>query len=225
MTLPLAECALFDGLPAEALSDAHSLGVRRRLLAGATLFQEGAEATTLYVLLEGRVRVLRGSSGGTQLVLHYVQPGGVLGCALLGGARSYPGTAEVVEDGVALALETRGLDVLVGRFPRLARNGLRILSERVEDLRVRLQELSHERLDARLAHALLRLRAELGGADGDAPLRVSRQELAELVGASLFSVSRQLAEWERQGWLDTGRQRVTVRAPRGLARLAFGTEA
>lgn len=222
MTRTPANCPLFHDLPPEALAEVHALGVRRRALAGATLFHEGAAAGTLFVLLAGRVRVTRAGPGGTQLVLHYVQPGGVLGCAILGGARAYPGTAEVVEDAVVLAFDPRGLDLLVGRFPVVARNGLRLLSARVEDLRVRLQELSHQRLDARLAHAVLRLRAEMGGEDGDAPLRVSRQELAELVGASLFSVSRLLAEWERRGWLQTGRQRVTVRGPDALMGLAYG---
>lgn len=221
MSVPLANCALFDGLPAEAVAELHTLGVRRRVLAGATLFQEGGAATTLYVLLDGRARVTRAGAGGGRVVLHYVHSGGVLGCAIPGGARTYPGTAEVVKDAVVLAFGPVAVDTLVSRHPLVAKNALHLLSARVEELRMRLRELSQERLEVRLAHALLRLRADADGADGAPALQVSRQELADLVGASMFSVSRLLADWERRAWIATGRQRVAVRDPNALAGLAF----
>lgn len=205
----LAQVPLFRGLDPAALGEVHALGVRRRFAEGERLFWEDAPATTLYVLLDGRVRVSRAAAGGHVVVLHFADPGDVLGCAILGGARAYPGTAEVLADAVALAFDERAIDALVSRFPVVSRNALRMLSGRMEDLRQRLRELATERVDRRLASALTRLAAR-AEADGESELRVSRQDLAELVGATQYTVSRLLAAWEKQGWLATGRQRVRV---------------
>lgn len=218
----LKQVPLFAGLTAPQLVEVHLAGVRRKLRAGAPLFVEEAPATTLFVVLEGRVRVTRRATGGQVVVLHFGRPGDVLGCAILGGARAYPGTAEVVEDAVVLAFDERAIAGLVERHPLVARNALRLLSRRMEDLRVRLRELATERVDRRLASALTRL--ALPGPDQARPseLRLSRQDLAELVGTTQHTVSRILSAWERAGWVRLGRQRMEVRDLDALARVERG---
>jgi CRP-like cAMP-binding protein len=86
-----------------------------------------------------------------------------------------------------------------------------------------LQELATERVAQRVARALLRLAAQLGektetGVRIDLPL--SRQSLAELTGTTLYTVSRLLSAWESEGLLEVGRERVTIRSPHGLVRIA-----
>jgi CRP-like cAMP-binding protein len=86
-----------------------------------------------------------------------------------------------------------------------------------------LQDVATERVARRVARALLRLAAQLGrkteeGILIDLPL--SRQNLAELTGTTLFTVSRLLSGWEAEGLLEVGRERVVIRAPHGLARIA-----
>ncbi len=221
----LADVPLLAGLDPRELERVHTVGVRRRVLAGAELFQEGAEATALYVLVAGRVRVTRAGPNGRLVVLHFAQPGDVLGCALLGGACRYAGTAEVLEDGVVLAFGLPAIRMLVDAMPAISRNALRILSARMEDLRSRYQELATDAVEQRLARALLRLRSEAGDTVGDPViLPVSRQALAELVGSNQYTVSRTLAAWERAGWLTTGRQQVHVGDPQALARVVYGSD-
>lgn len=206
----LASSPLFAGLSPSQLVSVLALGVRRTLTIGATLFLENAPATTLYVLLEGRVRVTRAASGGQLVVLHFAEPGDVLGCAILGGARVYPGSAELLGDATLLAFDERAIARMVECFPNVARNALRMLSGRMEDLRVRLGELATDKVERRVASALVRLavRAEEGSHRPD--FRLSRQDLAELVGATQFTVSRIVAAWEKAGWIETGRQRISV---------------
>lgn len=212
---PLDDVPLLRGLDAAALAEVHSLGVRRRLPAGAVLFHEGDEAASLYVLVSGAARVTRAAAGGQQVILHLLHPGEVAGCALLAGARRYPGTAELTEEGVVLAFGPQAVARLVDRHPKVARNALALLSVRMEDLRTRVNELCSERLEQRLARALLR-------EEGPAPLRLGRQALAELVGSTQFSVSRLLSAWERGGVVETGRQWVRVVDAAALRVLAEG---
>lgn len=214
----LSRVPLFAGLDAPQLWDVHTIGVRRRVEAGVHLFLEEAPATTLFVLLDGRVRVTRNGAGGQVVVLHFAHPGDVLGCAILGGARTYPGTAEVLDEGVVLAFDERGIAGLVERFPVVSRNALKMLSGRMEDLRVRLREITTESVDQRVASALVRLAAR----EGDSELRLSRQDLAELVGATQYTVSRIVSAWEKAGWIKTGRQRFQVLDPGALQRIERG---
>ena len=207
---------LFAGMDAVQLREVQALGVRRRVESGRVLFSEGAAATTLYVVLEGRIRVRRERGGA--VVLHMVSAPDVLGCAILGGARAYPGTAEAVEDALLLAFDERSAQRMVERYPAVARNALRLLSGRVEDLRARLQAMTEVPVDGRIAAALLRL-----GEDGE-EIRLSRRDLAELAGTTEYSASRLLAAWERAGWIRAGRQRITVADGAALRRIA-GAEA
>jgi CRP-like cAMP-binding protein len=200
----LGEVPLFVGV--DPLTEVHTRGVRRVVSSGTNLFVENTPATTLFVLLSGRVRVTRCGPDGAVVVLHFADPGDVLGCAILGGARIYPGSAEVLEDAVLLAFDERAIEGLIDRFPVVSRNALRMLSGRMEDLRIRLRELTTARVDQRIAHALVRLCARQDVTE----LALSRQDLAELVGTTQYTVSRTLAAWEKAGWLSTGRQRVRV---------------
>lgn len=208
----LAEVPLFAGV--HPLSDVHLFGVRRVVSAGTTLFQEHAPARALYVLLAGRVRVTRCGADGRVVVLHFADPGDVLGCAMLGGATAYPGTAEVLEEAVVLAFDEASVGRLIQRFPVVTHNALRMLSGRMEDLRIRLREMTTDGVEPRIAHALVRLAARQGNRE----LHLSRQDLAELVGTTQYTVSRTLTAWEREGWLTVGRKRVTLADPVALER-------
>jgi CRP-like cAMP-binding protein len=77
----------------------------------------------------------------------------------------------------------------------------------------RVQELTTERVSQRLAKTLLRLTASGGRASGSAieiVHPITRQELADLVGATLFTVSRLLARWEDRGLIRSARGHITV---------------
>ena len=78
------------------------------------------------------------------------------------------------------------------------------------------------KLEQRIARALLRLTAQSGERteQGGIDLTFSRQDLAEMTGTTLYTVSRSLSAWEKQGIISTGRERVTVLDPHGLVRIA-----
>ncbi|MER3457798.1 MAG: hypothetical protein C4309_03385 [Chloroflexota bacterium] len=112
---------------------------------------------------------------------------------------------------------------LMERTPRLAFNALRLLAGRVQELQDRVRELATERVERRVARTLLRLARQAGrkvenGVLIDLPL--SRQDLAEMTGTTLFTVSRVLSRWEQQGLVEAGRERVLIRFPHGLVRIA-----
>jgi CRP-like cAMP-binding protein len=115
----------------------------------------------------------------------------------------------------------------VARHPALASNTLQTIGSRLQDAHTRVMEMSTEQVERRIAHALLRLVQQAGrkveqGIEIDFP--ISRQDLAEMTGTTLHTVSRTLSGWESQGLVEGGRQRIVVRDPHRLFTLAEGAD-
>ena len=115
------------------------------------------------------------------------------------------------------------MDSLMERFPSIAIKALELLGEELADIRSRYQELATERVERRVARALLRLVGQAGtktegGVLIDFPL--SRQDLAELTGTTLHTVSRILSSWEHKGIIESGRRRIVICQPHGLVTIA-----
>jgi CRP-like cAMP-binding protein len=114
---------------------------------------------------------------------------------------------------------------LAAAFPSLVANTYETVGARLQDTQARVVEMSTEQVQQRVAHALLRLVKQSGkktdeGILIDFPL--SRQDIAEMTGTTLHTVSRILTAWEEQGLVKSGRQRVTVIEPHRLLSLAEG---
>jgi len=115
------------------------------------------------------------------------------------------------------------LEGLFERHPRLTANLMKILARRLREVEVRLRELSTERVAQRVARTLLRL-ARLSGrrVEGGVllDLTLSREELSQLSGTTLFTVSRLLSEWQHRGLMTSRQGRLVIRDTHGLVALA-----
>ena len=99
------------------------------------------------------------------------------------------------------------------------------VGQRLQDAHVRIRELSTEQVERRVAHALLRLIQQAGRKTDDGiviDFPVTRQDIAEMTGTTLHTVSRVMAGWEAKGLVEGGRQKLLVRDAAGLATLAEG---
>jgi CRP/FNR family transcriptional regulator, nitrogen oxide reductase regulator len=106
-------------------------------------------------------------------------------------------------------------------------NLMREMADHMNDALTRVRELTTERVSQRLAHTLLRLMRQCGRTTPEGVLiahALTRQELAELVGTTLYTVSRTMSQWQAAGVLRCSRREVLVRAPRRLEGLARSGE-
>ena len=219
----VAELPLFAGLaPAELdaiLAEARSI----RYPKNSAVFEEGEDVHSFFVLLHGHVRASKTTPAGQQVVVRYVTPGEIFGVAPAIGLTKYPATATAVDDSVALAWPSAAWPRLVARHPALASNTLQTVGSRLQETHTRVIEMSTQQVERRVAHALLRLARQAGrkveqGVEIDFP--ISRQDIAEMTGTTLHTVSRTLSAWESQGLIESGRQRVVLRDPHRLFTLA-----
>ena len=134
-------------------------------------------------------------------------------------------TALAVEPTRLRSWDGTSLATLLDRFPQVRMNIMREMAAHMTDALTRVRELTTERVEQRLAHTLLRLMRQAGQSTPDGVLiahPLTRQELAELAGTTLYTVSRTLARWQARGWLRSERRRLLVRAPKQLLALTSG---
>jgi CRP-like cAMP-binding protein len=180
-------------------------------------------ATNFYILIEGRIRLSEVTPEGHQVLVRFVSPGEAIGIIAVLKNSVYPLAAQAVEDCRALAWDSTSLERLMERFPRIAINGLRLVSQRWHEVEERYRELATERVERRIAQTLLRLVRQVGQkTEGGIliNLPLTRQDLAEMTGTTHYTVSRIFSRWEQENLIETGRGRVIICYPHGLARIA-----
>lgn len=223
----IASVPLFQGLTAEQLGDVLSDAQSVRYPKGTEVFQQDLEAQSFYLLLHGHLRVFRLTPDGQQVVVRYISPGEIFGVAMALGRKTYPATAAAAVDSVALVWPNAVWPRISQRYPSLLANALHTVGSRLQDAQTRVVEMSTEQVERRIAHALLRLAQQSGrkveaGIQIDFP--ISRQDVAEMTGATLHTVSRVLSAWEARGLVESGRQRITLRDAHRIFMLAEGTD-
>lgn len=214
---------LFQGLKPADLQAVLDASRPRRVAEEAYFFYQGDSAGHLYVLTEGTIKLGQVTPDGQQVILHMIGPWEIFGLIAFVENGIYPASAEATAACLALSWDRDSLVQLTERCPRLALNAMQLMAGRVHDFQDRIRELSTERVERRLARVMLRLVRQVGKkVEGGVlvDLAISRQELAEMSGTTLYTVSRILAQWERQGIIDAGRERVVIRFPHGLVRIA-----
>jgi CRP-like cAMP-binding protein len=222
----VANLPLFAALSSDDIDDILTDASPARYAKGARIFEQGAEAHAFFVLVHGHVRAEKSTPSGEQIVVRYISPGEPFGIARALGLAHYPATAIAVVDCLAIAWPTAAWDRLVAKCPQVAVNALQIVGGRLQEEHTRILEISTQQVEPRIANTLLRLANQAGrktetGIEIDFP--ISRQDIAEMTGTTLHTVSRILSAWEQQGLIaSSGRQRITLSHPQGLVEIAEG---
>jgi CRP-like cAMP-binding protein len=217
---------IFDGLTdAErqaCLADATLVTARK----GQWLARQGDPATTCYLVASGALKIVQNTPQGQELIVRFVGPGDPVGGVVVLDQALYPIGALAVETSTLHAWTAAVLRTVVDRFPRVTTNIMREMTAHMTDALTRVREVTTQRVGQRLAMTLVRLARQCGRKTDDGILLthvLTRQELADLTGTTLYTVSRTLSEWETDGILSSDARRLVIRSPRRLGALADGS--
>jgi len=138
----------------------------------------------------------------------------------------YPADAVALAQSLEASWSEAQMFALMGRHPQIAINVIRVIGKRLQVMQDRLREVSTQRVERRVAHAVLRLARQAGHRtiDGTAiefPLR--RKDVADISGTTLHTASRILTAWEKAGLLVSHNRQLTVRQPSEILRIAEGS--
>lgn len=201
----------------EILSAAHEKVFSR----GQTIFFQGDPEEQEILLTSGTVKVTHMGEDGTEVILRLSGPGDLIGATGLGSTRLHRSTAKALGSSRALVWSATFFEALLERFPILRHNVARILGEHFRELEERFFEISTENVTNRVGHEIARLVNRVGErVNGAVKISLSRKELAQLTGTTLFTVSRALSQWKEQGIVSPGWRAVMVHDPHALAELS-----
>jgi CRP-like cAMP-binding protein len=214
---------LFHGLPAPDLERILQAARTRAIRGGEFYFFQGDPTDRIYALIKGRVRLTKSNPGEPAILLRIIQPVTVFGAIALVQAETYPVSAQAEGDCQALYWIKAEMSAIMNQSPQLALNVMAILAENMQEFQERYQQMATERVERRLARTLIRLASQCGKKTEEGTLinmPITRQDLAEMTGTTLFTVSRTLSQWETQGLVICGRERVVLRYPDELVKIA-----
>ena len=192
----------------------------KKFLRRQTIFLEGDPVRHIILLTSGCAKTLQCGQNGSEVILRLSGPGELVGTIGTCGPGQHCSMARALSACTALVWDTHTFETVAERFPTLRRNALQILTKRLHEMEERYREISTEKVAGRLSHQLVRLMNQVGRkVDGAMEICLSREELAQLTGTTLFTVSRLLSDWDQRGIVSTRREAVSVHDVEALREL------
>lgn len=214
---------LFAGLPAREIEALAAVAREETRRPREYVFMEGDPAEWLCLVRSGRVKILRHSRAGKEVVLELLGAGEIFGGVAVLERRPYPATAQTTEPSVIVKIPADALIAVAERHPSLIREMALLIGRRLRAAHDSVKSLAVDPVESRLAGTLLRL-AEREGTRGREglvlPFHLTRQSLADMSGTTVETAIRVVSRWQREGLVrDEGGRLVLadVEALRGLA--------
>ncbi len=222
----IRDVPLLARLPEEDVRALASHGRVRTYMAGAVIFQEGDPGDSLYIVVQGSVRIVLVSAKGEEATVAVLGPGECVGDLALLDGKPRSASAIAAEETRALVVMREAFTSWLSQRPAAAFALLETLSLRVRRTDEALTDFAFLDLAHRLAKRLLDVAntqrdvRETGGLQPGTRIRTTQAELGSMLGVSRESVNKQLNMFAREGWIRLGRGSVTVVDPEALRRFA-----
>lgn len=219
----LGGCFLFKNVPEPDWALIAARGHLRHHDEGYVFFNQGEDATYFFIIVSGRAKLSKVDADGHQTIVNYFGPGDELGLIVALGDIPFPLTAEAIEDCTAISWSRETIIELVHDYPQLALNAIEMIGRRFVRLQERNLELATQRVERRVAGALIRLIRQFGRRTDEGILldmALSREDLAQMTGTNLYNVSRIFSRWEQAGYIITSRRQIILSNAHGLVAIA-----
>lgn len=219
----LRHTPFFAALDAGELAEVNQLFRERGYDEGQTIYAAGEPATRLYVVATGKVKVLRPTPRGQNILLDIITAGEFFGSLLTLGDREYRDSAAAKTACCVLHIAAEDFQAILRRHPPVALAVLDLVAARLRDARDLVEQYSIPSIEQRIAALLVKLGEQLGEARGETLLiqmPLSRQDLAEMAGTTVETASRVMSQFRKDGLIQSGRRWVALADRARLAAIA-----
>lgn len=209
----LSQVPFFADLSSEDVAQVNKLFREEGFAVGETIYFVGDRADRMYVVAAGKVKLIRHTLSGQDVLLDILVPGEFFGSLSILGDDTYPDTAQAQTNGCVLEIAAQDFQSVLRRYPSVAIMALDIVSQRLRAAQEMIRQLSAHSVERRIASVLLKLAAKLGETREEGLLiqmPLSRQDLAEMTGTTTETASRVMSQFRKDGLIRTGRQWVII---------------
>lgn len=215
----IAVSSLFKGIPEDQLEDVKKISVEKHYQKGQAIFSEGDDGDGFYILATGKVKVFKVSMEGKEQILHIFGPGEPFGEVPVFTGQRFPASASAIAKSSSLFFPRDAFVDLIYRNPSLSLNMLAVLSKRLRQFTVQVENLSLKEVPGRLAAYLLLLSEEQGGKD-KVELNISKGQLASLLGTIPETLSRIFAKMSQNELIQVNGKNINILDLSGMTDLA-----
>ncbi len=203
----------FKHLPDEAISKINTLFHDRDVSTDERIYFEGDEADHLYLVAMGKVKLVRNTESGREVLLDILHGGDYFGSLSTFGGRMHTEAAIAQTDCCILKISSEDFENILSDHPDVTRKVLEVVSQRLMEAQDIVKQLSAYPVEQRIASALMRLASKLGETREQGvliQLPFSRQDLAAMTGSTTETVSRVMSRFAEEGLVKSGRKWVTI---------------
>lgn len=210
---------IFSGLADDEIDAVLRIAVERRYGRGEIIFSDGDNADGFYVVAKGKVKIYKMSFDGKEQILHIFGPGEPFGEVPVFSGKSFPAGAQAIAASHLIFFPRKDVIALITEKPSLALNMLAVLSLRLRQFTVQIENLSLKEVPERLAGYLIYLAKEQNAA-GSVQLDISKGHLASLLGTIPETLSRIFAKMSGDGLIEVNGREIRLTDREGLEILA-----
>jgi CRP-like cAMP-binding protein len=207
----IANSALFAGLTKSDCTQIAQYARIREYPRSTFVFERGQPLRHVVLVVSGCVKLTQLSYSGSEVILWLLGPGAAVGIFGMPSQAKHTCCIRTMASCRALSWEWSKIE----RLPVISHikdNIARITSERITELEERFREIATEKVQIRVAFALLRIAKQVGRPCHEGvEVLLSREELAQLTGTTLFTISRLMSQWSDSGIIEPRREAILIR--------------
>lgn len=213
----LRQSSIFSSLNDDELGELADLAIGRSFQPEEFIFWEEDTPDYFYIIVEGRIKVLKHSSSGREFIIAFFGPGEMFGEVAVFEDKPYPASAQAVAETRVVGIKREDFLSFLAKHPRVALRIINVLGGRLRDAHSRLRDLAGERVEQRLASVLFMLSAKLG-----LTLPFTRQEIADMAGTTTETAIRVMSQLRERGIIRSVRGKVIILEKEKLRLLSEG---
>ncbi len=219
----LRKVPLLQDLPADVLAKLAEKVELREIRRRQVIYLPGDPGQAVFLVNGGRVKVSKVTRDGKELTLSYRVPGEIFGETCLIDGEPREEMAEAMENALVTEIERTVYDELLRTQPSLGYKMTKILAQRRREIEAKIENLVFKDVNSKLAELLLRFSEEYGVEDARGTLvalKITHQEMANLIGSTRETVSLTLAQFKKRGLIQSEGRKVIISDREGLKALA-----
>ena len=215
----ISNAPFFNGLPEEQLNKILNISVIKQFNKDDFIFLEQDDGNGFYIVIEGMIKIFKLSLDGKEQILHFFGPGEPFGEVPVFSGKSFPANAQAIKKSETIFFPKQSFIKLISQNPSITMNMLSVLSKRLREFTVQIENLSLKEIPGRIAAYLIFLSKEQDNKN-IISLNISKGQLASLLGTIPETLSRILGKMSDQKLIKVNGKKIIITDKDELKNLA-----
>jgi len=209
----LKKNSLFSSLSEDNCKVIEKTLLEKNFPKGEYIFFEGDPSENLYIVKEGKVKIIKHSDTGKNVVLEVISKGEMFAQVAVFDGGPYPATAEAMENCEVMMIRRRDFFSLLEKYPVIATKIIAVLGKRLREAHDTIRYLAVERVERRIAGLLIKMADKVGEKEKESiklNMNLTRQDIAEMVGTTVETAIRIMSRWSKENIIKSLGKRIVI---------------